>query len=81
MKLTEEKIYEIHVACSKLKDKKKIEGRMVHIDNSRFLDPKLQKPFVFLDHAQVCAIDEIGELINALTIMKEAIEKETGFIV
>ena len=78
MRFTEEKINAINEALLKKKKAKPIShnviGIGVHINNS------ICNTFAFSNNWQICDIEDISRMIEELTMLKEAIEEETGIV-
>lgn len=78
MKFKEEKIEVINNTCDEKKKANPISRHIIGIGIR--LDNSVSKTIVFKDDWAICEVEELSQMIRELTMMKEAIEEETGLV-
>lgn len=78
MKFKEEKIEVINNTCDEKKKANPISRHIIGIGIR--LDNSVSKTIVLKDNWAICEVEELSQMIKELTMMKEAIEEETGLV-
>ncbi len=78
MKFTEAKIETINNTCDEKKKANPISRHIIGLGIR--LDNSLEGTIVLKNNWAICEVEELSQMIKELTMMKEAIEEETGLV-
>lgn len=78
MMFTEEKTKDINNRLYEMKKAMPINGKLVGLGIN--IDTTMGKTSVYKNNWGLCDLDELGQMIKELTMLKQAVEEKTGLV-